>query len=316
MSQLFIKCPRTNNVSYTGISIGDGMNRLDLKSNIFFCDFCRTHHKWNGEEAFTLDHKIPDLMHDVNKVRNELKVNEASNKSYIFNEFNLIDRLIDQKRLFGFGSVATEFSRIVFVYKHLVAIKNKDLANYNKLLRRLLVDPESQYYGTRLEIIVAGLFHTHGINFTMPDPPDFLLQYEDKSLKIECTSRHLQESDKDEDTILRSISNSIEKKDRYDYVDSDTYLFVDTSNLLFNAPNLNPEKYFEIKRFIKESINNSKFGGVLSFSFIFNDSKGSYELHFHRVDSENISKEMKSFMDKYYPIKQKATLAHWRFPKV
>jgi len=116
------------------------------------------------------------------------KQNQLDDKLFIDQEIIKIESLFQQGNI---DRVNQELLKFRALYQDLQTLEEKDFqyirAYKNKLMRCL----SDQYHGIRLEIGIAQKLLDNNIRFTMPDPPDFLLEFENAKIKIECTSRHL-----------------------------------------------------------------------------------------------------------------------------
>jgi hypothetical protein len=158
-----------------------------------------------------------------------------------------------------------------------------------------------QYYGTRLEIHIAAFLTEKSLAFTCPDPPDFVINFKGVDINLECTSRNLTVT-KNKSDVIKGFSTCIQNKNSFKFVNRNSALFIDCTNLAFHNGSLFWEDYRSTRDYLKREIEYTNYGCVLTYSWVWNTSNDRYEAVYSRIDSDKILSELLDFLNTYYPL--------------
>jgi hypothetical protein len=209
--------------------------------------------------------------------------------------------LIGQGKIKGIDGAHAALFKFRFLLQDIGILLAANSTQSKGLIDKLIKSPMQQYYGTRLEIHIAAFLSQKSITYTCPDPPDFLINTDQASISIECTSRNLTVK-KDKDDVIKGFITAIRNKSNYSFVNGNAGLFIDSTNLAFNNGSLFWEEYEATREFLKTEIEKTNFGSVLTFSWIWNTSNDRYEAVYSRIDSDRISNELQEFLNLHYPL--------------
>ncbi|MEP0984292.1 hypothetical protein [Ekhidna sp.] len=231
--------------------------------------------------------------------------NKDPKRSFIDEElFRITDFLIPTGQIGGINGAHSALFKFRFLFQDINILQNAKSPQINKWIKKLKKCPLQEYYGIRLEIHIAAFLTSKNIAFKCPDPPDFEIEWKSKTLKFECTTRHLTASKNKED-VLKSFRTPIEKKSEkkknYQFVDGNSALLIECTNLSSHNAGLFWSEYEQTRKFLKQEIELTKYGAVFTYSFIWNTSNGRYESIYSRIDSENINQDLTDFLDTFYP---------------
>lgn len=166
----------------------------------------------------------------------------------------------------------------------------------------------NEYFGLRLEIHTAAILASHRISFSVSERPDFsIYPNTSKQCFIECTSRHLTKP-KPSEILVKSIDTAISAKATQEYMNLNTALFIDITNLTAKDWKIvrNTESGIKAtKAFISDRINKTLIGSAICFSWIIDLEKLQFDCAYNRVDHNRIDMSLKNFLDDKYPINQK-----------
>jgi len=219
------------------------------------------------------------------------------NKLFIDRELTKIIALVDN---FEVDQASAELFKFRTLYNDLTDLKKFNSPFFKPFVKKIQTCLSDQYHGIRLEIGIANKLQLRKIQYSMPDPPDFLITWGEDILKIECTSRHLSVL-KDKKDVIKGFITSIESKKKCSFVDSSSALFIDASNLSYNNPSLFADQADLTKVFLKEQLEKSNFGNLTVFSWIWNIDAERYENIYNRIDANNIFLPLKEFLDSIWP---------------
>lgn len=200
----------------------------------------------------------------------------------------------------SFLSVAMKF------LDDLYTIKKYDSEVYQKLKRELEEVEFERYYGVREEIAAARSLIIKGLNFTHPDPPDFVFEYSGKELKMECTSAHI-ESTQD---FMQKITNKISSKALKPYADDDCILVMDITNIIHEIVGRGDHPaLMALKKRVKEDaeIFNWGFSSIILITYFMNADTERFERNYIRCDTPNSSGEMLKFLEDHFPEEDHST---------
>jgi hypothetical protein len=194
-----------------------------------------------------------------------------------------------------------EFMKLAFLLKHLREIKDVNLSGFNKFRSALLrCKSPRDFYGLRLEIYAAASLTRAGVFWEKRESPDFKLLLE-PPLYIECVSAHISgESGRDS---FYKIGSAIAAKGKKPYANSDTILFLDITNLVFNQV-INGHEFDrdKIRSTIFEALKKTKFGAAVVFSYSSDDDIETIRTGYFRVDGASMEPHLLEFMNNAYPI--------------
>lgn len=201
-----------------------------------------------------------------------------------------------------FESVARELTKLSLLCDEL-----KDIEKYNvgllKKFQTVYKKKRMEYFGFRLEVATASMLIRNKMNFEKSERPDYIINTSsNKKIKIECCTSHLSKlQDKD---ISYKIQSAINKKLKHNYLDNESVLFLDITNLIHHSIVTNNCLYQEsIESTVKEAMKNSDLGSVCIFFYMLDKDKDFYGHHHStRVDNDNISSSLLDFLNKYFTI--------------
>lgn len=201
--------------------------------------------------------------------------------------------------------------RIIFLLKHLEEVKSTRKKLWRQFKKDILdAKSVSDYFGPRMEINMCASLIKKGYEFTMPDPPDFIINYSGVRVNIECTSTHIK--NKIVDNSLYKIKSAINKKSKKGYALPVTALFVDYTNLSFSGGDFIDKT--AITPIVNEGLESSKFGSIICFNTI--EINNNYENNYSRFDSNMIDEKLLSFLDETYPFGDKRITGPFFYPGV
>ncbi len=251
----------------------------------------------------------------IAEIEKEIFFNSPSEAFYLQKK---LDNIKKGFLKFEIQEVSYELLGLRALLYDIIKLKELNFSSLNKLLKKLLKCPKSQYYGTRYEILIARVLVENKVNFSMPDPPDFLiLEKEYSNVKMECTSKHFTVKKKSED-ILKGIFSTIDKKDdsKFDF-NNNTVLAMDITNLGSINENFFADEHSKNIKILSEKVNKSGFGSVIFSTWVLDEQKHAYTNIYNRIDSNNIGCELKRFLNKYWPkVTTISTSPHFRIPTV
>lgn len=125
-----------------------------------------------------------------------------------------------------------------------------------------------RYFGWRCEVDTAATLTKWGADFLHPDPPDFQLERLGEILSIECTSGHYRGSKVD---IEEKVKDAVSSKAGKSYISPSTTLFIDFTNVYYNAVAQGEEPNSEtLKGWVRERTDliNMEIGSVVLLAYI------------------------------------------------
>lgn len=186
--------------------------------------------------------------------------------------------------------------------KHLKEIREADSGLFGDFQEELKKEDYDTYYGTRFEIDCAASLIRKGVDFSHPDPPDFVIDAEGEPV-IECTTSHLSGGSR---TIEEKFKQSLINKSGKPYFTSDAGLFIDITNLIFtSARNQTELTEKKIKRWVEECLHNFNLdiGSILIFTYMVetNGDHPGIGHHYWRVENQGAEGSLVEFLDRNYP---------------
>lgn len=222
-------------------------------------------------------------------------------RGFIDQELYRISILISQGKIQGIDGAHAALFKFRFLLQDLEILITAKSIHLKKFIEKIVKSPMQQYYGIRLEIHMAASFTKKSLEYRCPDPPDFLISYKNVDINLECTSRNLTVQKKKSD-VIKGFKTAIQNKSLYEFVNNNSALLIDCTNLAFHNGSLFWEEYETTRKFLKDEIEKTKFGCVLTFSWVWNTKDDRYEAVYSRIDSDIISNDLFDFLDMHYPL--------------
>jgi len=207
----------------------------------------------------------------------------------------------------------TEYAKMYTLMNDFETLKKYNLnlfESYRKKIKDAKTDQD--YVGIRFEIEMIAIFIRLDIDFKMPEPPDFRINYNSHEIIIECTS--IQYHKTKLTNPFKKIGDAIKEKSKI-YCNHNTALFIDITNIIFhhhNDPKFIDEG--EVKKYVLEKLKIRNFGSILLIFHISNPEVNTYAPKCFRTDSPLISEYLKQLLAKLFPFE--ATESEGHFPKI
>lgn len=192
-----------------------------------------------------------------------------------------------------------ELLRLQMFAKHLRTAREADPMLFEHFLDELHQVEYGRYLGVRFEIDISASLISKDIEFSHPDPPDFVLDYDDQEIVIECTTSHLQEGDRDP---RDKVSAAITEKAGKDYASPSMAVFIDYTNILYHG--IGDEETINEsiqKNWIEADFDifDMDLGSVLLFAYVGDD--GGFRHTYRRIDNgDEVDPALESFLYRYY----------------
>lgn len=192
--------------------------------------------------------------------------------------------------------------RLGMFQKHLKEIAESDSDLLDDFREELKKENYDNYYGTRFEIDTAASLFRKQVEFDHPDPPDFEILSPGEPA-IECTTSHLSKGDR---TIEEKLKQSLISKSGKPYFNSNTALFIDITNLFYNAADNSIQLSEDrVKDWVRECISNFNLniGSILMFVYIVETDGDTPGLHhsYWRLENQDVTEDLVKFLDENYP---------------
>ncbi len=196
-----------------------------------------------------------------------------------------------------------EIAKLSMLVKHLQTIEKHDkiLLNGFKGIIRDTSKDWGTYFGVRMEINIAASLIQKEINFTKTESPDFTI--DERNIFIECGSCHM--SNNSSANVANKIRSAIFEKSDKPYCNPSTVLCLDITNVSASREEAESELLASkeaiqgmVRQILSET--NSNYGSILLFSY-FMDTANQFYSGYWRVDNGIITKDLRDFLDKYYP---------------
>lgn len=223
------------------------------------------------------------------------------NRGFIDQELYRIRILIAQGKIQGIDGAHAALFKFRFLFQDLEILIASKSIHLKKFIDKIVKSPMQQYYGVRLEIHIAASLTKKLIVYQCPDPPDFIINYKNVNINLECTSRNLTVK-KNKSDVIKGFKTAIQSKSSFAFVNTNSALLIDCTNLAFHNGSLFWEDYGTTRDFLKKEIEKTEFGCVLTYSWVWNTSNDRYEAVYSRIDSDRISNELLDFLNIYYPL--------------
>lgn len=195
-----------------------------------------------------------------------------------------------------------QLARLTIFVKNLKEIEAKKPGLINYFRKEIKKGGSADnFFGVRFEINIAASLIRKDIDFTKQESPDFSFVFNSDPLAIECSSVRIR-SEKDTSDYNYKISSCINKKERSGYHNSKTALFIDTTNLFYETLSKNDVPDLDVMRTtVRKSMSKNSYGNITLFTYFFDIAKKQYQSNYARIDHELIDKNLKDFMDTYFP---------------
>lgn len=220
-------------------------------------------------------------------------------KGFIDNQLLIALHYLNKGDIINAKKILLKFKML---FMNLDRLKGFNYPGTDRLIEKIKNCPIAQYFGIRLEISTALKLCEHNVPFITPDPPDFKFTYRYSSINIECTSRHLAIIKKQND-VVKAFGTCISKKGKFSYVDYNTVLFIDATNLGYHDTNLwHSSQSRRTRQFIQQELHQTKLGAVIVFNWVLNNQLKIYQEIYNRIDGKIIGSDLKLFLDRLYPM--------------
>ena len=163
-----------------------------------------------------------------------------------------------------------EFERIKLLVIQLQRIKRAAPAVLRKLVKPLRTAKDiDRFYGIRFEVNIAATLILNKVQFDKQESPDFGVHWRGKELGIECAGSHIMKA-KRRDDYLYKIGSKISEKEKRNYCNNRTGLFLDVTNLEHHAEaNGMMWTNEQLRRHVSDSVARLSFGNVTCFTYLF-----------------------------------------------
>lgn len=171
--------------------------------------------------------------------------------------------------------------------KHLSEIEENDPELFKDFVSELKRVEYDTYFGTRFEVDIAASLIRSGIQFTHPDPPDFVIQRGSKEVKLECTTSHVSGKNID---LERKIKDAVSSKSNKDYYGPSTALLIDITNLIHIGFKEGQEPTADkFRQFIneREDVFDLDIGSVILFSYHIEEAENGYRIKHSYIREDN-----------------------------
>lgn len=182
----------------------------------------------------------------------------------------------------------------------LMTIKRFDTSLYAEFKTNLEEVEFERYYGVREEIAAARSLIIKGLSFKHPDPPDFVFEYANQELKMECTSAHVETSD----DYMQKITNKISDKATKPYANRQCILVMDITNIIHNVVGQGGHPAPQIlKQRVKEDaeIFDWEFGSIILITYMLNPDNERFERNYLRCDTTYTEGTILNFLEEHFP---------------
>lgn len=168
--------------------------------------------------------------------------------------------------------------------------------------KKTLNKTDEAFHGVVFESTIASLLTSSGIGFTMPDPPDFIIQ--DYVCKLETTSIHFHKGPYTSRKIEKKLLKKIFDKNQEPYADRNCALCIDATALFYTKIVENRHRQSEalIQQLLLPRLYKIGFGSILVFRKFSNPNHDLRIYHeWQRFDCEGISPGLFSLLDNAFP---------------
>jgi hypothetical protein len=206
---------------------------------------------------------------------------------------------------FPLGDVERELRRMWALIGQLKNIQRARPDVFKKCIENLNKHTsEENFWGYRFEVHIADLLVQKQIRFMYRDRPDFSLKHKNTEIHIECGSARTSQT-ADAARLRRKLfghNGTINKKSAKPYMNFKTALFLDVTNLIFNAIiNDAALEMSELEQETTELINQTKCGAIALVLIGQNKETGRVGYLAVPICHENIDENLRDFLALHIP---------------
>jgi hypothetical protein len=195
----------------------------------------------------------------------------------------------------------SEFERMVMLIHALLNAKKHKPELFSLFKRELnRTGASDSFFGIRFEITIMDMLISKSMSFNKTESPDFSIEHNGNKMFIECGSARLRK------TIIGDfkykVRSVIHEKSNKPYCASNTALFIDVTNLIYNS--VFGEKAWTpntLREIASNEIESTKYGSIALFCYLVNRDLGRYECVYIRVDSQNIDVGLYHLLNEIVP---------------
>lgn len=202
-----------------------------------------------------------------------------------------------------------KYLKVKMLRNNLRCIAEYDAAMLKKFQKRLQDPDYNNYFGTRLEVMIAANLIRKDLNFKLipssnkHQSPDFEVCWEGCKLFVECTNSHYALAVTSTFDPRKKLEFSINEKAKKAYAGTKTALFLDFTDVHSHSTDDNhllqkPDYFSKFSRSVEGA---GKFGSILAFTYSFDDEKEIYSYSYIREDTEKADGNLLSFLDAHFP---------------
>lgn len=194
-----------------------------------------------------------------------------------------------------------QLQRLEYLCQHLRIIEKTRSPLLRKIRKKLRTQDWAAFHGARMEAYVAASLTKKNLLFVCPDPPDFRIEHREKSIFIECTSSHPENTAADGTEKIKKVVLSKAGKP---YANDLSALFIDATGAFYNnIVNGKDVVKDQLSIELNHTIQQSRFGSVVLFQYIASgtDERFALRIPYIRIDSEVCNMVLKNFLDRHFP---------------
>lgn len=252
-----------------------------------------------------------DVMTEISKVQSALaalglSIDPKGGKDSHFQTYlrNLFNSQLQTN--FPVGHVERELRRMWALIGQLRELQRLRPGVFKKCVGNLNKNTsEKNFWGYRFEVHIAQQLLHGGIEFTYQERPDFSVQHQGTEIYIECGSRR---PDKPIDSAslvrqtLFSPTGTISKKAAMPYMNLQTALFLDVTNLIFNATVNNAQlDMIDLEQETAAIVNQTNCGAIALVVFGQNNQTETVGCLTTPICHDNIDRNLRDLLTFLYP---------------
>lgn len=210
--------------------------------------------------------------------------------------------------------------RLGLLEKQLRSIADKRPDLFRGFRERLLSEDAAHYPGTRFEVLMAALLTEVGLDFSHPEPPDFLVTTAGGPVPVECTSVVYRGADPSR--LRARLSRALHRKARRAGRYAGAYgglnnvvVAVDATNLFHGSDQrgriLMPD---ELIAYVGERLDRVGLGAVLVFTLVLDRENDTLAGGHLRADARHLAAAAKEFLDEWFPVNRARRVTDYLFP--
>lgn len=241
---------------------------------------------------------------DINTVRPEQNTMERR----FFEKFNVIMKMALQDD----SNAHFQLAILGQLLRNLRGLKENRPQIFPKFKSKFHEIEHDRYFGWRCEVDTAAYLTKNGVEYTLPDPPDFRIETSKGPISIECTSTHFGSSKIE---AKEKIKDKVSSKSDKSYFNPSTALFIDATNVYHVALKRGEDLgSTELKSWVRERIEllDLEIGSVHLLHY-HGDVEESELIHGHDRIDNSPSDELFEFLEEYAPSGQGSSRLRW-FP--